>query len=304
MQRWTFEQIPDQSGRAAIVTGANTGIGFETARALARKGAEVTLACRNLDKGRAAMQRIIEETPDAIVSVETLDLADLRSVQDFARRYEIGHDRLDLLILNAGVMVPPEGKTAQGFELQLGINHLGHFALTRMLLPLVQAARDGRVVVLSSGAAQLGTIDFDDLNFEKRGYSAGLAYNQSKLANQLFARELQRRLRLAGSSVRVTAAHPGWTQTDLARTSRITAILGPLFGMKTPKGALPTLRAATDPNANGGDYYGPGGFLQLRGWPTRVEMVERAKNDEVARRLWEVSEALTGARYDLPASIP
>lgn len=301
-QRWTFDDIPDQTGRKAVVTGANTGIGFETARALARKGAQVTLACRNLDKGRAAMKKILAEVPDATVWVERLDLADLCIVEEFAQRYEAQHDRLDLLILNAGVMVPPEGKTAEGFELQFGVNHLGHFVLTQGLLPLVQATPNARVVVLSSIAARGSTIDFNDLNFEERGYLPQPAYGQSKLANQLFVRELQRRLRLAGSSALVTAAHPGWTQTDLTRNRSIMAALNPLLGMTASKGALPTLRAATDPNAKGGDYYGPGGFFQLRGWPKRVEMVDRAKDDSVAKRLWDVSEALTGVRYDLPAA--
>jgi NAD(P)-dependent dehydrogenase (short-subunit alcohol dehydrogenase family) len=301
MARWTIDEIPDQAGRKVIVTGANTGIGFEAARALARKGAHITLACRSLDKGQAAVKRIISETPNANVALEQLDLADLRKVAAFAKRYAAQHDRLDLLILNAGVMVPPASKTAQGFELQFGVNHLGHFALTGALLPLVRAAEGARVVVVSSTAAHQGKIHFDDLNFEKRGYSPWPAYGQSKLANQLFARELQRRLRSAGSTVLVTAAHPGWTATDLQRTSNLASFLNPFFAMRPPQGALPTLRAATDPEAAGGDYFGPDGFLQMRGYPKRVPMVKRAQDAGVAKRLWEISENLTGVRYDLPS---
>jgi len=302
MPRWTAKNIPDQTGRRVIVTGANTGIGFEAARVLASKGAHVTLACRSLDKGQAAATRILSETPDAKVALERLDLADLRDVAAFAERYAAGADRLDVLILNAGVMVPPASKTAQGFELQLGVNHLGHFALTGALLPLVRATAGSRIVVLSSTAARIGAIHFDDLNFEKRGYSPWPAYGQSKLANQLFARELQRRLRAAGSSVLVTMAHPGWTATDLQRTSNLASFFNPLFAMKPPQGALPTLRAATDPSAAGGDYFGPDGLSQVRGYPTRVPMVKQALDDAVAARLWQVSEELTGVRFDLPAA--
>jgi NAD(P)-dependent dehydrogenase (short-subunit alcohol dehydrogenase family) len=300
MARWTFDDIPDQSGRTAVVTGANTGIGFETALALARKGAHVTLACRSLEKGRAAVDRIVAAHPGAKVDLEPLDLSDLDSVAAFAKRFEDKHDRLDLLILNAGVMVPPESRTAQGFELQFGVNHLGHFALTGALLPLVRATDGARVVVVSSTAATRGEMDFDDLQFTRRGYQAWRAYGQSKLANQLFVRELQRRLRAVGSSVLVTAAHPGWTATDLQRSGWYMRLFNPIFGMKPPQGALTTLRAATDPDAAGSDYFGPHGLFQLRGYPRRVEMQERAKNDEDAARLWEVSEELTGVRYDLP----
>jgi NAD(P)-dependent dehydrogenase (short-subunit alcohol dehydrogenase family) len=301
MNAWTFENMPNQSGRNVIVTGANTGIGFETARMLALKGAQVTLACRNLDKGREALERILAEPADAAVSLEQLDLSDLRNIEGFAARFADQHERLDLLILNAGVMVPPESKTAQGFELQFGVNHLGHFALTGALLPLVQATEGSRVVVVSSTAATRGVMHFDDLQFEKRGYAPWQAYGQSKLANQLFTLELQRRLRAAGSSVLVTAAHPGWTATDLQRTSPVAKFLNRFMAMKPPQGALPTLRAATDPTAAGGDYYGPNGFLQMRGYPKRVNVVKRAKNSRDAARLWKISEELTGVRYGLPA---
>lgn len=300
MSAWGFNDIPNQSGRTVIVTGANTGIGFETARALARKGAKVILACRNLDRGQEALESIQRESTDAAVSLEQLDLSDLRNVEAFAARFTEQHQQLDLLILNAGVMVPPETKTAQGFELQFGVNHLGHFALTGALLPLVQATASSRVVVVSSTAATRGVMHFDDLQFEKRGYAPWQAYAQSKLANQLFTLELQRRLRAAGSSMLVTAAHPGWTATDLQRTSPVVKFLNRFFSMQPPQGALPTLRAATDPDAAGGDYYGPHGFLQVRGYPKRVNMVKRAHDADDAAKLWKISEDLTGMRYDLP----
>jgi NAD(P)-dependent dehydrogenase (short-subunit alcohol dehydrogenase family) len=302
MSAWTFDDIPDQTGRVAIVTGANTGIGLETARALARKGAHVTLACRTLDKGSPAMESILAENPDAAVALEQLDLSDLRNVEAFARRFTEQYERLDLLILNAGVMVPPESRTAQGFELQFGVNHLGHFALTGALLPLVQATEHARVVVVSSTAAHRGEMNFDDLQFEKRGYSPWPAYGQSKLANQLFTLELQRRLRAAGSSVLVTTAHPGWTATDLQRTAPLVRFLNRFVAMEPPQGALPTLRAATDPEAAGGDYYGPSGFLQMRGYPKRVDLAQQARNTDDAARLWQISEDLTGVRYNLPAA--
>lgn len=298
MSHWTYENIPDQTGRVAIVTGANTGIGYETARALARKGAHVILACRNSAKGQAAHDRIQAEAPTATLALEQLDLADLDNVLAFAERIRAAHDRLDLLICNAGVMVPPASTTKQGFELQFGVNHLGHFALTGHLLPLLQTTGGARAVVVSSVAASMGTMNFDDLQFEQRGYKPWPAYGQSKLANQLFVRELQKRLREAGSAVRVTMAHPGWTATDLQRTSGIARLLNPLLAMKPPQGALPTLRAATDPDAKGGTYFGPHGFRQMRGYPVPVNMEERALNDADTQRLWEVSEELTGVRYD------
>jgi len=300
MSKWTFDSIPDQSGRRVVVTGSNTGIGFEAARQLALKGAEVVICSRSVDKGREAMERIRQEAPQARVCLEQLDLGDLDKVKDFAARVKQGGEKLDLLILNAGVMVPPEGKTVQGFETQFGVNHLGHFALTAHLLPLLQSTEGSRVVVLSSTAATRGKMDFEDLHFQKRGYHAWAAYGQSKLANQLFTRELQRRLDAAGSKVLVTAAHPGWTATDLQRTSGTFRLLNPIFAMKPPQGALPTLRAATDPAARGADYFGPGGIMQVRGYPQRVDMVKLAMNDADARRLWEVSEELTGVEFGLP----
>ena len=304
MTAWTFNDIPDQTGRTAIVTGANTGLGLETARMLALKGADVVLACRNLDKGQAALAQILADRPAGSATLAALDLSDLDSVAAFASSFTASHERLDLLINNAGVMVPPLGRTRQGFELQFGTNHLGHFALTGRLLPLLQHTPGARVVVVASTAQRAGRINFDDLNWERRSYRAWGAYGQSKLANMLFALELQRRLAASDAQVRATAAHPGWTATDLQRTTGFVRLLNPLFAMKPADGALPTLRAATDPTAAGGSYWGPSGFFEVNGPPAPARIPAAAQDEAVAARLWEVSETLTGVTFPLatPAS--
>jgi NAD(P)-dependent dehydrogenase (short-subunit alcohol dehydrogenase family) len=299
MTDWTFDSIPPQTGRTAIVTGANTGIGYETARALARKGAHVILACRDLQKANAAVERIASERPAGSVRARELDLSDLESVRRFAEQFAGEHERLDLLINNAGVMVPPASKTKQGFELQFGTNHLGHFALTGLLLPLLRRTPGARVVVVSSGVHHQGRIDFADLDFEARGYSGWRAYAQSKLANLLFMRELQRKLVAAGDDLVVTAAHPGWTATDLQRTAGFARVLNPLFAMRPADGALPTLRAATDPDARPGDYFGPRRFFEMNGPPELARINRRAQDLEVAARLWQVSEQRTGVQFGL-----
>lgn len=300
--KWTYNDIPDQTGKIAIVTGANTGIGYETARALAHKGADVTLACRSREKGEAAAARIAAEQPKGSVVFAALDLADLDLVRDFADGFITMHDRLDLLVNNAGVMVPPESKTKQGFELQFGVNHLGHFALTGRLLELLRGTPGARVVTVSSRAHRIGTLDFDDLNFTERGYQPWRAYGQSKLANLLFTLELQRRFDAEGVDLIAAAAHPGWTGTDLQRNSRLARAIGSFIAMSPEQGALPTLRAATAPDVKGGDYYGPHGVRELRGYPVRVGTSDAARNAEDAARLWRVSEDLTGVRYARPAA--
>jgi NAD(P)-dependent dehydrogenase (short-subunit alcohol dehydrogenase family) len=243
--------------------------------------------------------RILAERPDGSAVLALLDLSDLDSVAAFAQDFTAHHARLDLLVNNAGVMVPPLGRTKQGFELQFGTNHLGHFALTGRLLPLVLGTPGARVVVVSSSAQRRGKIDFDDLNWERRPYRAWSAYGQSKLANMLFALELARRLAAAGSAVRATAAHPGWTATDLQRTSGITRLLNPLFAMKAADGALPTLRAATDPAAANGSYWGPSGLFEIRGAPALARISADARDTAVAARLWAASETLTGVAFPL-----
>ena len=295
MTKWTLNQIPDQTGRVAVITGANTGIGFETAAALAAKNAQVVLACRNQQKAEDAIERIRARTPDAELRFIPFDLASLASVKDFAETLRSDSDRLDLLINNAGLMVPPLGHTEDGFELQFGCNHLGHFALTGRLLDLMQTIPEARVVTVSSLTHRMGAMDFDNLNAEK-GYKKMSAYGQSKLANLLFTFELQRRLADTGSDVIAVAAHPGWTGTDLQRHTSLIEFFG-LLAQRPARGALPTLRAAVDPKVRGGDYFGPRGLFELRGLPKKVGTTQAAKNELDARRLWHLSEELTGVSF-------
>ena len=298
MNPWTFDDIPDQSGRTAIVTGANTGIGYEAARMLAQKGATVVMACRDAKKGEAALQRIAADRPASSPILQLLDLADLDSVAAFAERFGRTHPRLDLLVNNAGLMIPPLGRTRQGHELQFGTNHLGHFALTARLLPLLQATPGARVTVVSSTAQNFGRIDFDDLDWHERSYRRWPAYGQSKLANMMFALELHRRLVAAGSSLKVTASHPGFASTDLGRTAGVLRLFGPLLGMSPPKAALTTLRAATDPDAPSGSYWGPAGLTGVNGPPVRARPCKAARDAGVAARLFDVSENIAGVSFD------
>ena len=301
---WTAERIPDQSGRLAIVTGANSGIGLEAAKQLARHGAEVVLAVRNAQKGEEALRQIRAFAPGATVSQSALDLADLDSVRAFAERFRDEHERVDLLVNNAGVMAPPKRVAAGPFELQFATNHLGHFALTGLLLDRVEPTA-GRVVTVSSAMHRVGAIDFDDLQAERR-YSRWRAYGQSKLANLLFTFELDRRLRAAGSQVRATAAHPGYASTHLqtAVSSGIERSIMPfvnrLFAQDAAGGALPTLYAAVA-DVPGGSFAGPSGFAEQRGNPKLVQARPKAHDEQVAARLWQVSEELTGVSYAFAA---
>ncbi|MGO9759745.1 MAG: oxidoreductase [Solirubrobacteraceae bacterium] len=287
--------MPDMTGRNVIVTGANSGIGRAAASALAGAGARVILAVRNTDKGRAAAASMPGET-----DVRRLDLASLASIREFAAGWE---GEIDLLINNAGVMVPPLGRTAEGFELQFGTNHLGHFALTNLLLEHVT----GRVVTVASGAHRFGRIDFDDLNWERKPYRASRAYGQSKLANLLFTSELQRRLSEAGSTVIATAAHPGYAATNLQFHSGrrslelLSAVGNRLIAQDEQAGAQPTLYASVA-DVPGDSYAGPDGLMEMRGKPKLVGRSGAAKDIDVARRLWEVSEELTGVRFPLNAA--
>jgi NAD(P)-dependent dehydrogenase (short-subunit alcohol dehydrogenase family) len=295
---WTAKDIPDQSGRTAAVTGANSGLGLVAARELARAGARVVLACRNLDKGHAAVDEIRAAVPEAQLQLEELDLASLASVRGFADRFRATHDGLDLLINNAGIMAPPRRRTADGFELQFGTNHLGHFALTTALLDKLEGREDARVVTLSSTAHKMGRINFDNLGGD-RHYFRWNAYGQSKLANLLFALELDRRLRAAGSTVKSLAAHPGYAATNLQSAGpplvdRLVMKVGnALVAQSDEMGALPILYAATEPGLEGGTYVGPDSFREQRGHPTIVQPNARARDPETARRLWDVSERLT-----------
>ena len=302
MAKWTTADIPDQTGRVAVITGANTGLGYETALALADHGAHVVLAVRNLDKGKDAAARITANSPHADVAVAELDLTSLQSIRAAADQLRADHDRIDLLINNAGVMFTPKATTKDGFELQLGTNHLGHFALTGLLLDHMLPVQDSRIVTVSSlGHRARAAIDFDDLQSERR-YDRFAAYGRSKLANLLFTYELQRRLVANGGPTIAVAAHPGSSRTDLARNSpawlRFTfTALGPLLFQSPHMGALSTLRAATDPSVRGGQYYGPGGFAEQRGYPICVQSSAQSHDEEVQRRLWMVSEELTGVTY-------
>jgi NAD(P)-dependent dehydrogenase (short-subunit alcohol dehydrogenase family) len=293
---WTAEHIPDLTGKVAVVTGANSGIGYATARALARRGATVILACRNKEKGEAAVRQIIQEYSEAKVELLQLDLSDLASVRRSADEFTSHYNRLDMLINNAGIMRPPFGKTADGFELQFATNHLGHFVLTGLLLDRIIRTPLARVVTVSSWGHSLGVIEFDNLNAEK-GYNPGGAYAQSKLANILFTYELQRRFKVAGVDAIAAAVHPGWTATNLPVYQRMVRILTPFIGQKPEMGALPTLYAATAPDVQGGSYYGPGSWGGLRGHPTKVQSSDRSYDTAVAAKLWTVSEELTGVRY-------
>jgi NAD(P)-dependent dehydrogenase (short-subunit alcohol dehydrogenase family) len=294
MTTWSSTDLPDLAGRRVIVTGANSGIGRAAARQLARAGARVVLAVRDTDKGRTAAATMPGET-----EVRRLDLASLASVREFAAAWE---GELDLLINNAGVMVPPLTRTVDGFELQFGTNHLGHFALTNLLLQHIT----GRVVTVSSTGHRIGEIDFDDLNWERRPYKAWRAYGQSKLANLLFTAELQHRLTNAGSAVLATAAHPGYAATNLQFHSGrraldvISAVGNRVLAQDEEGGALPTLYAATA-DIPGNSFAGPGGFMEQRGAPKLVGRSAAAKDVDVARRLWDVSEELTGVRFPLGA---
>ncbi len=298
---WTAADVPDQTGRTAIVTGANTGIGFEAAAVLAARGATVVLACRDLDKAKLAADRVAASASGAAVQVQRLDLAALASVRAAAGELRDRYDRIDLLVNNAGVMWTPRQTTADGFELQFGTNHLGHFALTGLLLDRLLATPGSRVVTISSIGHRTGRIHFDDLQLERR-YGRHRAYAQSKLANLMFTYELQRRMAAAGAGTIAVAAHPGGSRTELTRhlprgLSRVNRLVEPLWAQSADMGALPTLRAATDPRVQGGEYYGPDGFAEGRGHPKRVGSSRRSHDAEAQRRLWAVSEELTGVGY-------
>lgn len=293
---WSESDIPDLSGRVAVVTGANSGIGFETGRALAANRARVVLACRNPDKGAEAQRRVQAAVPGAEVRFMQLDLASLVSIAAFAKELAASEPKLDILCNNAGVMMPPLGRTADGFETQIGTNHLGHFALTGRLLPLLLASNGARVVSVSSLAHYWGRIDFEDLNSE-RGYNRTLAYGQSKLANLLFIRELDRRLGARRGPVTAMAAHPGSTRTNLQQHSRLMRAAVQAFSQEPRDGALPTLYAATAPGLRGGDYFGPGRMLEMVGPPRKARSTPASKNLESARRLWEVSGELTSVSF-------
>jgi NAD(P)-dependent dehydrogenase (short-subunit alcohol dehydrogenase family) len=302
-EKWSTADVPDQTGRVAVVTGSNTGIGYRTAAVLAESGARVVLAVRNLEKGNLALARIVAAHPNANVTLQELDLSSLDSVRAAAAALRSAYPRIDLLINNAGVMWTPKQLTADGFEMQFGTNHLGHFALTGLLLDNLLPVRGSRVVTVSSTGHRLrAAIHFDDLQWEHR-YDRVAAYGQSKLANLLFTYELQRRLAAREQpTTAALAAHPGGSNTELARNlptvfKPAVVLLGPLLFQSAAMGALPTLRAATDPDAEGGQYYGPDGLGEQRGHPKLVSSSGQSHDEDLQHRLWKVSEELTGVKY-------
>jgi len=304
---WTTRDMPDLKGRVIAVTGANSGLGIEASRGFAGRGARVVMACRNAAKAEDARQKILAEHPSATVEVMTLDLASLASARQFAQDLAQRTDRLDVLCNNAGVMALPRRETVDGFEMQLGTNHFGHFALTGLVLPLLLATPDSRAVTMSSGAHKMGRIDFDDLH-GKRKYGKWTAYAQSKLANLLFAYELDRRLKSKRAKAISVACHPGYSATELQSAGpkmegssfmeRIMQLGNMLLSQDAATGALPTLYAATASDVQGGDYIGPDGIGELWGHPKKVESNARSHDPEAGARLWTVSEESTGVRYD------
>lgn len=306
-KHWGQEHIPSQEGKRILITGANSGIGLQAASVLAAKGAHLILACRNESKAREAMAHIRRQSPKAALHYLPLDLGCLASVREMAEMFHEQYDSLDCLINNAGVMWLPQSKTVDGFESQIGTNHLGHFALTGLLLPALLNNAGSRVVTVSSIAHKAGNLNFDDLFFTRRPYGKHKAYSQSKLANLVFSRELERRLNAAGCQTLSVAVHPGVASTNLAvpgyeqsgakLLASLAKLVSPLITQSAEKGALPTLYAATEPKIEGGEYIGPNGFYEAFGYPGPAKSTGRSKNPEIARQLWELSEQLTGVTY-------
>jgi NAD(P)-dependent dehydrogenase (short-subunit alcohol dehydrogenase family) len=306
MAKWTARDIPDQTGRTVLITGANSGLGLRSAEALAAAGATVLMACRNAEKAAVAQEQVAAKATGPAPEVVRLDLSDLDDVAACAERLAGQLDHVDVLMNNAGVMAVPLARTPQGFEMQMGTNHLGHFALTGRLLPLLLRADAPRVVTVSSFGHKPGRIRFDDPNWQKGRYHAWPAYFQTKLANLLFTAELDRRSTETGAKLLAAAAHPGYASTNLTASGPGSygavirqggVLVDKVMGQSDAKGALPQLYAATMPDVGGNDYYGPDGFLEQRGYPTKVGRTRRAQDADAARRLWSLSEDLTGVTY-------
>ncbi|MCT4644894.1 MAG: oxidoreductase [Carboxylicivirga sp.] len=303
-KKWTSKDIPEIENKIVIVTGGNIGLGYESVKLLSEKGAEVILACRNKQKGEEAKRKIQALNRDAMVNVMKLDLANLASIREFSSEYKRKYNKLDILLNNAGVMMCPKNETYDGFELQFGTNHLGHFALTGLLFDLLQTTKNSRIVTVSSRAHYSGEIDFNDLMWNNRVYDKALAYAQSKIANLYFTYELQRRIQKSGLSVMSVAAHPGRSNTNLAqhlgsRTINflIKNILMPIMTQSAQTGALAGIRAAVAPEVNGGEYYGPNGKSEKKGYPVIVESNALSHNIQIAERSWDESEKLTGIKF-------
>ena len=303
---WNVESMPELTGKIIVVTGGNSGLGYESVKAFASKGAEVILASRSTEKGEEARAEILKAVPEGKIKVMQLDLGDLESVRNFASAFKKSHKKLDVLLNNAGIMMTPYFTTKDGFEGQLGTNHLGHFALTGLLLDTMLKTKGARVVNVSSGAHKRGEVDFNNLQFENgRDYSPMKAYGRSKLSNLLFTYELQRKLEAAKKDTIAAAAHPGVAMTNLARHMEgrfLFKILTPLFkrmAQDQAMGALPQIRACVDPEVKGSEYYGPDGKREYKGYPVVVPSNEASHNLGDAARLWEESEKLTGVRFEI-----
>lgn len=296
-QYWQSSSIQDQTGKVVIITGSNSGLGLQETKVLAQKNATLIMAARNSEKSEKAVQIIKKQIPFADIRPMHLDLSDLSSVAAFAENFKVSFSRLDILINNAGVMAPPYGKTRNGFELQMGTNHLGHFALTGRLMDMIRKTPDSRIVNVSSIAHKMGNINFDDIHWEKRRYKKWDAYGDSKLANLYFTFGLKKRLEKEKLSVMVLAVHPGWTHTDLQRHSFFASALNHIGAQPIPMGVLPTLYAATEKQVKSGDFIGASGFMELRGGPGMVTPSKRAKDPGPAETLWNLSETLTGVSF-------
>lgn len=296
-QHWDTTKIPDQKGKAIIVTGSTSGLGKEAVKTIAGKNAKVIMAVRNVDKGKEVVNDIKREFKHADIDVRKLDLANLSSIRAFANVMVENYDRLDILINNAGIMFPPYSKTVDGFENQFGTNHLGHFALTGLLMPLLKKTEGSRIVVLSSLGHTMGKLDFEDLNWEARKYDTQKAYGDSKLANLYFTYELARRLKREGNHPRITAAHPGWTATDLQRNSAFMSRMNRFFAQRVHMGVLPTLRAAFDEEAKAGDFFGPSKLMNMRGYPVAHQSNKLSYDETISRELWKRSEEMTGIKF-------
>jgi len=294
---WNTQNITDQSNKTIIITGASSGLGMEASKVLSSKNATIIMAVRNKKKGKNVAEEIKKQNPNAKLEIREMDLSSLQSVSNFAEGVKSDYDKIDILINNAGIMTCPFDRTKDDFEIQMGTNHLGHFALTGLLMPLLHKAKNSRIVVTSSIGHKMGNIDFTDINWEKRKYKTSQAYADSKLANLYFAYELARKLQNEKSDIKVTASHPGWTRTNLQKHSWYMKALNPLFSQGPDEGVLPTLRAAFDADAKSGDYFGPSRFFEMHGNPVVVKSNEKSHNLEASKKLWEISEQMTNIKY-------
>lgn len=296
-KKWRVQEVSEQKDKTIIITGATSGLGKEATKVLAKKNANVIMAVRNTQKAATVATEIRKEYPNAKLDIRSLDLGNLDSVNSFAKEIIADYKNLDILINNAGVMMCPYSKTKDGFEIQMGTNHLGHFALTGLLMPLLLSTKNARIVSTASIAHKSGNIDFSDLNWENRKYKTTKAYADSKLANLYFAYELERRYKNNAQTPIVISSHPGWTKTELDRHSGIASFFGNIVAQTVEMGTLPTLRAATDVNVKSGDYFGPAKLMEMRGYPVLVKSNKLSHNVENAQTLWHLSEQLTGVKY-------